>query len=187
MRLLAGPPAVPVLSLFSLRSGPTPSYQRFAKPMILKDRVGWLRELWGAKHAHNPKAAMAEIDERAKGQPFRIEGPAGPMFERMRFGCFAGHSVLVHESDPGPPTWNGEWQIEDAALEVAWDKFRKRPRGPLRRHGRSDRVSGHDRRRLSPAGRHGVQVEGVGAGPLVSLLRLLGPWHLMRPGGELRS
>jgi hypothetical protein len=44
------------------------------------------------------RAAMAEIDTATKGQPFRLETPAGPMFEELTLWRFAGRSGIIHST-----------------------------------------------------------------------------------------
>jgi len=54
--------------------------------------------------------AMREIDERTVGQPFRLEGPRGPLFVLIPLWRFAGCSGPMMGPGDGPkiverPTW----------------------------------------------------------------------------------
>jgi hypothetical protein len=55
---------------------------------------------------------MAEVDRATKGQPFRLDCPAGPVFVAMPLWRFAGRSG--RELGAGPtlrdrPAWGGDW------------------------------------------------------------------------------
>ena len=71
--------------------------------------------------------AVAELLEATKGQPFRIDTEAGPLFVQgclWRFagqsgGCFEGDADCPWKPKTPPPAWGSEWLLPSAAAKAA--------------------------------------------------------------------
>ena len=71
----------------------------------------WTDEAVWKRGGRALREAMAEVDERTKGQAFRLDGPDGPLFLDLPLWRFAGKSGLDHDAGRGPrkprPSWDG--------------------------------------------------------------------------------
>jgi hypothetical protein len=101
-------------------------------------RFLWLNELTGKRLAE----AVAEVDERTKGMPYRIETSIGPLLAQQAVWRHAGRSGDVLRDDVATyhgvptvprPTWSGNWrpvsEHEKRRIVKAW-RARIRVRKP---------------------------------------------------------
>jgi hypothetical protein len=98
-------------------------------PVMVKSLEDATRMLWcdrrvfaAGRRSKLLEACMAEVDEKTKGQPFRLDTPAGPIFLDEPLWRFAGRSGLELSDDvsrrmvgtPARPAWGNEWRRERA-------------------------------------------------------------------------